>query len=237
MVLKFLIQEFPTLKLFIKGESIEYTGERSESEFINWMRRQSRPLIKNLKIAKEVKKFQLDNDIVLIYFGSDKDDIAEFTKVARKNENFPFAIIESEDIIKKFTKPKTIVLFKNFDEKRNELVDIKEIFINEFIEKYTSPKVTKFDDKAAEIIFGKQSPAIMLFASEKSKKWGEYEKILRNVSEKLKGKLKVVLTDIKEGIAVKLANYMVIKENDLPSVRIADTRIRNNYKNIIWKEK
>ena len=36
----------------------------------------------------------------------------------------------------------------------------------------------------------------MLYASEKSDKWGDYEKLMRSVSDKLKGKLKVVLTDI-----------------------------------------
>ena len=38
LALKFLIQEFPTVKLFIKGETIEYTGGKKESEIINWMR-------------------------------------------------------------------------------------------------------------------------------------------------------------------------------------------------------
>ena len=221
---KFEIQGFPTVKLFIKGEPIEYTGGRKESEVINWMRKKSGPATKDLKTAEEVEKFQKDNDVVLIYFGSDKDDIHVFTKCARKNEDFPFAIVESEDVIKKFAKPKTIVLFKNFDEKRNDLTEIKEKAIDEFIDKYSSPKVMKFDEKAAQIIFGKALPAIMLYASEKSEKWGEYEKLMRDVSEKLKGKLKVVLTDIKEGMAARLAEYIGIKDSDLPSVRIADTR-------------
>ena len=82
----------------------------------------------------------------------------------------------------------------------------------------------KFDEKAAQIIFGKSLPAIMLYASEKSDKWSEYQKLMISVSEKLGGKLKVVLTDIKEGMAARLAEYIGIKENELPSVRIADTR-------------
>ena len=225
---KFEIQGFPTVKLFIKGEPIEYTGGRKESEVINWMRKKSGPATKDLKTAEEVEKFQKDNDVVLVYFGSDKDDIAIFTKFARKNEDFPFAVVEAEDVIKKFAKPKTIVLFKNFDEKRNDLTEIKEKAIDEFIDKYSSPKVMKFDEKAAQIIFGKALPAIMLYASEKSEKWGEYEKLMRSVSEKLKGKLKVVLTDIKEGMAARLAEYIGIKDSDLPSVRIADTR--NDFK-------
>ncbi len=221
---KFEIQGFPTVKLFIKGQAIEYTGGRRESEVINWMRKKTGPATKTLKTVEEVEKFQKDNDVVLVYFGSNKADIEEFTKVARKNEDFPFGVVEAEDVIKKFTKAGTIVLFKNFDEGKRELTEIKEKAIDEFIDKFSAPKVMKFDEKAAQIIFGKALPAIMLYASEKSEKWGEYEKLMKSVSEKLNGKLKVVLTDIKEGMAARLAEYIGIKENELPSVRIADTR-------------
>ena len=221
---KFEIQGFPTVKLFIKGKPIEYTGGRKESEVINWMRKKTGPATKTLKTVDEVEKFKKDNDVVLIYFGSKKEDIEEFTIVARKNEDFPFAIVEAEDVIKKFTKSGTVVLFKNFDEGKRETTEVKEKKLDEFIDKYSSPKVMKFDEKAAQIIFGKALPAIILYASEKSDKWGEYEKLMRGISDKLGGKLKVVLTDIKEGMAARLAEYIGIKEADLPSVRIADTR-------------
>ena len=221
---KFEIQGFPTVKLFIKGQPIEYTGGRKESEVVNWMRKKTGPATKSLKTVEEVEKFQKDNDVVLVYFGDNKADIEEFTKVARKNEDFPFAVVEAQDVIKKFSKAGTVVLFKNFDEKKRELTEVKEKAIDEFIDKYSSPKVMKFDEKAAQIIFGKSLPAIMLYASEKSDKWSEYQKLMTSVSEKLGGKLKVVLTDIKEGMAARLAEYIGIKESELPSVRIADTR-------------
>ena len=221
---KFDIQELPTLKLFIKGQPIEYTGRRTENEIINWMRKKTRPCFKTLKTVEEVEKFQKDNDVVLVYFGNINTDIEEFTKVARKNEGFPFAVVEAEDVIKKFSKAGTVVLFKNFDEKKRELTEVKEKSIDEFINKYSFPKVMKFDQKAAQIIFGKSLPAIILYASEKSDKWSEYQKLLTSISEKLDSKLIVVLTDIKEGIAARLAEFIGIKENELPTVRIADTR-------------
>ncbi len=221
---KFEIQGFPTVKLFIKGQPIEYTGGRKDSEVINWMRKKTGPATKDLKTVEDVEKFQKDNDVVLVYFGSKKEDIEEFTKVARKNEDFPFGVVQSEDVIKKFSKAGTVVLFKNFDEKKRELTDVREKIIEEFIDKYSSPKVMKFDEKAAQIIFGKALPAIVLYADEKSEKWAEYEKLMTSVSEKLNGKLKVVLTDIKQGMAARLAEYIGVKDKDLPSVRIADTR-------------
>jgi protein disulfide-isomerase A1 len=81
----------------------------------------------------------------------------------------------------------------------------------------------KFDKKSANIIFEKNQSAIILFADEKSKKWSEYEKLMKNISDKLNYKLKTVITDIKEVIEAKLAEKIGIKDKDLPSIRIIDT--------------
>ena len=223
---KYNVQGLPAVKLFIKGQPIEYTGGRKDWEVINWIRKKTQPATKDLKTSDEVEQFKKENEVVLVYFGSNKTDIEEFTKVAIKNEEFPFAIVQSEEVIKQFTKPRTVVLFKNFDEKKRELTEVKERSIDNFIYRYSEPKVMKFDGKTSQIIFRGAFPAIILFAKEKCEKWEEYEKLMRSISDKVNGKLKVVLTDIKGDTASKLAEYMGIKENDLPSIRIVDTRIR-----------
>ena len=224
---KFEIQGFPTVKLFIKGEEIEYTGGRKEQEVINWMRKKTGPATKLINTEEDLDKMKKDNDVVLVYFGKDKTELEEFTKVARKNEDFPFANVENEELAKKLgAKMSTIVMFRNFEDPIKVLEGtLKVKNIEEFIDAYSSPKIMKFDEKAAQIIFGKAIPAIMLYASEKSDKWNEYKKLMESVSDKINGKLKVVLTDIKEGMASRLAEYIGVKENDLPSVRIADTRV------------
>jgi protein disulfide-isomerase A1 len=224
---KFEIQGFPTVKLFIKGEDIEYTGGRKEQEVINWMRKKAGPATQLIQNAEEIEKLKKDNDVVVVYFGNKKEELDEFIKAARKNEDFPFANVESEDIAKKLgIKMSTVVMFRNFEEAQKELTgELKLKKIEEFIDAYSSPKVMNFDEKAAQIIFGKAIPAIMLYCSKDSDKWEEYKKLMTTISEKINGKLKVVQTDIKEGMASRLAEYIGVKESDLPSVRIADTRV------------
>ena len=52
---------------------------------------------------------------------------------------------------KKFNaKQKSVVLFKKFDEKRNDLTEIKEKELSEFVDKYSQKKVSSFDDKTTE---------------------------------------------------------------------------------------
>ena len=224
---KFEIQGFPTVKLFIKGEAIEYTGGRKEQEVINWMRKKTGPATKLIQSTEDIDKLKKDNDVVLIYFGNNKNELDEYTKVARKNEDFPFANVENEEIAKKLgIKMGTVVMFRNFEEPQKELSgSLTSKKIEEFIDSFSSPKVMGFDEKAAQIIFGKAIPAIILYCDKNSDKWEEYRKLMETISDKIGGKLKVVQTDIKEGMASRLAEYIGVKESDLPSVRIADTRI------------
>ena len=224
---KFEIQGFPTVKLFIKGEAIEYTGGRKEQEVINWMRKKTGPATKLIQSTEDIDKLKKDNDVVLIYFGNNKNELDEYTKVARKNEDFPFANVENEEIAKKLgIKMGTVVMFRNFEEPQKELSgSLTSKKIEEFIDSFSSPKVMGFDEKAAQIIFGKAIPAIILYCDKNSDKWDEYRKLMETISDKIGGKLKVVQTDIKEGMASRLAEYIGVKESDLPSVRIADTRI------------
>ena len=224
---KFEIQGFPTVKLFIKGEAIEYTGGRKEQEVINWMRKKTVPATKLIQSTEDIDKLKKDNDVVLIYFGNNKNELDEYIKVARKNEDFPFANVENEEIAKKLgIKMGTVVMFRNFEEPQKELSgSLTSKKIEEFIDSFSSPKVMGFDEKAAQIIFGKAIPAIILYCDKNSDKWDEYRKLMETISDKIGGKLKVVQTDIKEGMASRLAEYIGVKESDLPSVRIADTRI------------
>ena len=224
---KFEIQGFPTVKLFIKGEPIEYTGGRKEQEVINWMRKKTGPATKPINNIDELDKLKKDNDVVLVYFGTQKDELDEFIKVARKNEDFPFANVENEEIATKLgIKMGTVVMFRNFEEPQKILTgEIKMKNIENFIDDFSAPKIMNFDEKAAQIIFGKAIPAIILYCDKNSDKWDEYRKIMEIISDNVNGKLKVVQTDIKEGMAARLAEYIGIKESDLPTVRIADTRV------------
>jgi protein disulfide isomerase len=84
-------------------------------------------------------------------------------------------------------------------------------------------KVGSFDDKTTELVFGKNKPAIVYFGT-KGDKWNEAEKLMEKMAEKLGAKLKVVMTEIKSGMGKRIAEYIGLKDQELPSVRILDTR-------------
>lgn len=223
---KYHIQGYPTLKLFTNGKDIEYNGGRTEKEIIAWMKKKTGPAVQTLNTVEEIEKF-IDQEVALVYFGDKKEQIDIFESIARENEDFQFGLVKSEEGIKKYEAEKdSVVLFKKFDEKRNDLKgEITKEKINEFIKSHSTPLVMKFDDKCAQVIFGKNQPGLFLYRDKNSEKSKEYEEIMRKVAEKVKGKLQVVVSDIKEGLESRLADYVGVKSEDLPSVRIADTRV------------
>ena len=90
---KFEIQGFPTVKLFVKGEPIEYTGGRKESEVINWMRKKSGPATKDLKTAEEVEKTV--NGSLNNYIKSFSINIKHFNNFRRENDIYESEVFRS----------------------------------------------------------------------------------------------------------------------------------------------
>ena len=71
-------------------------------------------------------------------------------------------------LIKKYTRKGTIVLYKHFDEKKNELRKINLQNIQEFVKQYALPKVMVFNDRSVQHIFQRKNPAVILYADNKS---------------------------------------------------------------------
>ena len=224
---KYQVQGYPTLKLFSKGAVIEYNGGRQEKDIIAWMKKKTGPATTPLKTVEEVEKFKGDNEVVVIYFGEDKTQLEAFEKVARASEEIQFGVSNEKEVLEKYqVKAGSVTLFKKFDEGRNDLTEnITEEKINEFINAHSTPLVMKFDDKAAQLIFGKNQPALVLYRDKNSEKTAELDKIMTEYAPEITGKLQVVITDIKEGLESRLAEYIGVKAEDLPTVRIHDTRV------------
>ena len=222
---KYGVRGYPTVKFFKKGVPIEYTGGRKESDVLNWMRKKSGPATTLLKTLEELEKFKTDNKVCLVYFGTNDEEKKIFETVAAGNDDYPFAVVEDKDVTEK-AKEKVgfAVIYKDFDEKRNEISGFKEKDLSEFVRIKSQKRVSTFDDKTTQIVFGENQPAITYFG-EKGEKWDEAEKLLEKLADKImEKKLKVTMTEIKDGMGKRIAEYIGVKKADLPSIRILDTR-------------
>ena len=222
---KFGVRGYPTVKFFKKGVPIEYTGGRKEAEVLNWMRKKSGPATHLLKTIGDLEKFKIDNPVCFIYFGTNEEEKKIFESVATSNDDYPFATVEDKEVAEKANeKMGFVVLYKNFDEKRNEISGFKEKDLKDFVTIKSQKRVSTFDDKTTQIVFGDNQPTITYFG-EKGEKWDEAEKLLEKIADKaMEKKLKVTMTEIKDGMGKRIADYIGVKKDDLPSIRIIDTR-------------
>jgi protein disulfide-isomerase A1 len=223
---RFDIQGFPTLKLFTNGNASEYNGGRTEAEIVAWMKKKTGPASKVLSTVADVESFANDSEVAVVYFGDNAEHLEAFQKVARSNDDILFGNVNSVEANTKYgVAAGTVVLFKKFDDKRNDLTEITEEKLSEFVKKNSSPLVMKFDEKCAQLIFGKSTPGLFLYRDRNSEKTAEFDKIMSAVASQVQGKIQVIITDITEGLETRLAEYIGITSKDLPTVRIHDTRV------------
>jgi len=224
---RFKVEGFPTLKLLIGGNPTEYGGGRDEASIVSWMRKKTGPATRPLTTTQDVDAFKASGDAVLVLFGNDEAAVSLYNRIARSYDDVQFGHCTSDECASHFnTSNGSVVLFKSFDEGRNDLAaGFTEDSLKTFVDSHSSPLIMKFDEKCAQLIFGKSTPGLFLYRDPNSENSKELEAIFTEVANQTKGKLKAVLTGITEGLETRLAEYIGVGAADLPSVRIHDTRV------------
>ena len=190
LALRFNVEGFPTLKLFIKGEPLDYNGGRTESEIVSWMKKKTGPASKSLNTIEEVENFKNSADVSIILFGDESD---EYLRVARTNQEIIFGQCSTQECFDNYKVNKgTVVLFKKFDEGRNDYTsEITEESLSQFVNAHCSPSIMKFDEKCAQLIFGKATPGLFLYRDVNSAETSHLDNILQTVANKIRGKIQV----------------------------------------------
>ncbi|KKA27181.1 hypothetical protein TD95_005158 [Thielaviopsis punctulata] len=147
----FGVEGYPTLKVFRGLDNITpYTGQRKSAAISSYMIKQSLPAVSSLT-KDTLEEFKTSDNVVLVayYSEDDKESAETFKEVADKlRESYMFgavtdaAVAKAEDI-----KAPAIVLYKSFDEKRND-----------FTEKFDAAAIEDFAKKAATPLIGEVGP-------------------------------------------------------------------------------
>jgi len=150
-----------------------------------------------------------------------------YEKFARTKDRVPFGHCNEQACVEHFKLDHgNVVLLKKFDEKRNDFTSSLTMEgLEEFTSKYTHKIVCSFDQETAQLIFGDLKPGMFLYRDPNSKNAKEVEAEFTAVANEIRGKIVFVITGIHEGLEERLAEYIGIKDENLPSVRIHDTSI------------
>lgn len=221
------IEGFPTLKFSTNGTFVDYHGGRTASEIVAWVKRRTGSPTIELTTVEDVQKLKNSEDVSIVYFGLNDTVKGDMIRTFSKDfDGAVFYTVSNANLWEKLNATEgTVVLFKNFEEGRNDLTGEFDIpALKEFITSHSVPLVSSFNERVAEAIFGNFHPAIFLYRSAENPEHFKIEEKIRKIAAPFKGKLIFVITDIKDEMEKRLADYYGIKEGSLPQLRIANVK-------------
>merc|ERR1712209_281509 len=224
---KFEVRGYPTLKFFRNGKATEYNGGRTADTIISWVEKKTGPPAVTLDSVDAAKKFVEDNEIAVVGFFADLEGEAAkaYKDVAANNDDYKFGIATAGSDVATENKVDgdAIVLFKKFDEGRNDmtegLTDVEAI--GKFVAANALPLVVDFNHETAQKIFsGEIKSHLLMFLSKTSDEYAGYHATATKIAKDFKGQLLFVSIDTDEEDHKRILDFFGIKEDELPGMRI-----------------
>eukprot|EP00066_Takifugu_rubripes_P021814 XP_011611080.1 PREDICTED: protein disulfide-isomerase-like [Takifugu rubripes] len=228
---KFEIAGFPSLKLFVNGDSMkptDYNGKRTLTAIIQWIKRQASPDVPVLDSVDAVDQFIDSHKITIVGFFEDaeSEEAKVFKEVYLLNTNQEFAISSSPEVFQKYDiKGNALVLFKKFDEGRADFVwpeDMKlsKENITSFITNNSMELIVPFHPENAEKIFTSNYilHCLLFFNSSVDGQVSLLEDS-RPIANQFKGKILFISIDVNSTLS-HVMNYFGVSESDIPTARL-----------------
>ena len=121
-------------------------------------------------------------------------------------------------------KKDTIVLFKSFGNERTEIsgkISLEGLY--DFIRKYSSKKVMRMNDESFKIVWEDLNPGLIIVYDKKSKNAEIYRNIVKELGDKLYGRIKIIESGIYSIIEKQLMPQINLTLDDIPAVRLTNT--------------
>jgi len=224
---RFKVKGYPTLKFFIDGTPTDYAGGRTTDEIVAWVTKKSGPAAVTLTTVEELKTFQEEHQVGVVGLFKDleSDAAKAFNSVAQSVDSAVFGVTSEQALFDelKLTNDNNLVLFKKFDEGRNDLTegDFTADEMKQFVHANQLALVSEFNQETAQKIFGGDIKVHnLLFASKKA---DETKTILAEFTEAakgFKGKTIFVLIDTDVAENERVMEFFGLKTEDAPTIRL-----------------
>jgi len=224
---QFKVKGYPTLKFFIDGTPSEYSGGRTADEIVAWVTKKSGPAALTLVSSADLNKLKDDNQVAVVGLFKDLESAAAkaFNTVAQSTDNVVFGVSSEQALFDelKFTGDAGLVLFKKFDEGRNDLFE-GELTAEEmkaFIHANQLALVTEFNQETAQKIFGGDIKVHnLLFASKKADSTAASLAQFTEAAKGFKGRSIFVLIDTDVAENERVMEFFGLKAADAPTLRL-----------------
>jgi protein disulfide-isomerase A1 len=214
-------EHFGLLLYFRNGEKTEYTGGRTADTIVSWVTKKSGPASIAVDcdgLAKSVE----DNKFVIAYFGKSEGAMYTEAHLAYANMEDKIAFVNVEDAACAKTKGVEaggMMFFRKFEttEMKYEGKPDKDS-LSAFVKPLMVPTVFEFSEDEIEAVFGQQQTTIILFRSQTDKD-AAFMSVFEEAAKTNKGKMLFSYSDVADGIQQRLAEFMGLTEDNLPTLR------------------
>lgn len=221
---KYGVRGYPTIKFFYKGHAVKYDGKREAEDIVEYIKSKVESPIKIFNTVDEIEAFKKENEIAVVLFGGEEKET--FTAFAVSYEHAKFGFTNNEELIAHYkTKVGAVVLFKHFDEKRNEMPGVYSLPTMEtFLENRSIPTIMNYAKKYSRFFIEQSKPALFLFYDEKDSSAQGLEEMYFDLSRRIKGRVLVYTCGFEEKEQKDFAEDVGVKKEMLPLVVIFDNR-------------
>lgn len=213
------------MKFFNQGQATEYNGGRTADTIYSWVMKKTGP--SSTEVSCDQLKDKATAKLNLAYFGDLEGYDFEAFMAASRNpaiaDDFEFFHTSDKDCAASFsTSAPGLALIRTFDDSPLSYVatDGEPMAVSDILSFASSnsvPTLITFSEEYIDPIFGKRNPALMLFADNED---AEYSKIFAEASKAFKGKILFVKSGATEGIQQKLAEFVGVTKDMLPTLRV-----------------
>ena len=201
---------------------MDFTGGRTADEIIAWLLKKTGPPAKALASVDEAKTFVDSKPVTIIGFFKDQESDAAkaFLEAASAMDDHPFGITSEEAVFTEYEATDgAIVLFKDFDEKKNVFDgEVSKEEITKFVAANSLPLVVDFNHETASKIFsGEIKSHLLIFLSREKGQFETNVDIARTVAKSYKGKLLFVTIDTDEEDHGRILEFFGMTKEEVSS--------------------
>eukprot|EP00829_Urostomides_striatus_P013516 TRINITY_DN3760_c0_g1_i3.p1 TRINITY_DN3760_c0_g1~~TRINITY_DN3760_c0_g1_i3.p1 ORF type:complete len:476 (-),score=149.57 TRINITY_DN3760_c0_g1_i3:18-1445(-) len=224
---KYGVSGYPTLKLFIEGNIIDFDGERTAEALYAFMDKKSSPPTKELESIEQIKEQVKGKGRRCIFIGDDPSVLTDYINIARDVNEFDF-YTTSESVGKEafpeLNSFPAVVLLKDYDEKKAVLAGTWSEQFTDFLKVHQYPIMGKVTREIMDNIFKPSTrKAVVLFRSASSNSAQALEREFEKLAlARRSSKYYFMVSDIKSDPEQRLTDYLGLEAKEFPVVEILE---------------